>query len=202
MNTSFMDMLFLCNILTDFFSSGLVTSVSNCPRFAPSCNLLNWGWGDGGAGSKTKMCFFGKNSICWSLWRYCSVHMLQVCMRHLSMTWEIKIVKSPAKATIDVRSGWDKLLNIHRRWITASSVISLPTAFRLWRFLPSMGRKLEDNCELHRKLGDKYIEIIAITILLHCHVLCSLCAQKKATTPLPSSLCMLAFACLWFHSWC
>lgn len=60
-----------------------------------------------------------------------------------------------------------------------------------------MGSKVEDSCKLCRKLGDKYTEIIAITILLCCHVLLySLCAQKKATTPLPSSLCMLAFACL------
>lgn len=58
-----------------------------------------------------------------------------------------------------------------------------------------MGR--QDCCKAHRKLGDKRIEITAITVVLHCHaVLYSLCAQKEVTTPFPSSLYMLAFACL------
>lgn len=40
--------------------------------------------------------FSGKISFCWYLWRCCSVHLLQVCIRHLPVTWEIEIVKSLA----------------------------------------------------------------------------------------------------------
>lgn len=97
--------------------------------------------------------------------------MLWVCVRHFPMTWEIEM-RSQARSK-NSSSFQEKLLIFPLPgWFIFSS-----TAFRSWN-AASQGSKVEDSAAKYIKLGDKSIEITAITALLNCYVL-FMCSKEN-----------------------